>query len=173
MTSSNSATPEAGLAQRGHGPAKADPDLVALDQALQPHREQQVALLDAIPLEVVEQPAGPGDPAATTGDLAAVEHAEGQPERAPDRSLHAALAQERMMRTRPTSAPSSSLPIRYAAVASRSRSSASSGDSRSAADNCAKASAHARRSNDSRPRSSASAAVIRPPRRQAVAPGTS
>jgi hypothetical protein len=74
---------------------------VALDQALQPEWVQQVALLDAVLLEVVEQPAGPGDPAATTGDLAPVEEADGQPERAPDRSLHAAQPQERMMRTRP------------------------------------------------------------------------
>jgi hypothetical protein len=74
---------------------------VALDQALQPGREHQVALLDTVLLEVVEQPAGPGDPAATTGDLAPVEVAEGQPERAPDRSLHAAPAQELVMRARP------------------------------------------------------------------------
>ena len=115
-----------GLAQREHRPAKAEPaqrnqvrvaealaDLgrlvegggggggVALDQELQPGREQQVALLDAVPLEVVEQPAAPGDPAAAAGDLAAVEEAEGQPERAADRSLHVPPAQERLMRSRP------------------------------------------------------------------------
>jgi hypothetical protein len=114
-----------GLAQRDHRAAKAEPGEgdqvrvaealaelgrlvegcrggrgVALGQVLEPRWEQQVSLLDAIPLEVVEQAAAPGDPAAGPGDVATVERAEGQPERAPGRSLHAALAQERVMRTR-------------------------------------------------------------------------
>src|SRR5688500_9298033 len=49
--------------------------------------------------------------------------------------------------------------MRYAAVASRSRSSGSSGASRSAADSSANASVHARRPKHSRPRASASAVV--------------
>jgi hypothetical protein len=61
---------------------------------------------------------------------------------------------------------SASLPTRYAAVASRSRSSGASGVSRLAATSLSKASAHARRPKDSRPRSSVSAVVIHAPRRQ-------
>ncbi len=74
---------------------------VALDQGLERPREQQVALLDAVELAVVEQPAGPGHPAPTPGMVAPVEVRVGQPERAPHGALHLAPAQERVMGARP------------------------------------------------------------------------
>ena len=76
--------------------------------------------------------------------------------------------------TRPAhkSSLSASRPTRYAAVASRPRSSGPSEESRSAADSCTKASAHARRSKDSRPRSSVSAVVITLPAAGVTRPRT-
>jgi hypothetical protein len=45
-------------------------------------REQQVAVLGALPL-VLQQPVGPGEPAAGLRELSPVDQVEGQPERAP------------------------------------------------------------------------------------------
>jgi hypothetical protein len=50
---------------------------VPFDQGLERPREQQVALLDAVELGVVEQPATPGQPAATPGLVAPFEETVG------------------------------------------------------------------------------------------------
>ena len=82
---------EAGVRGRG----------VAHGKALEGGRHEQIPLLHTVQVSFVQQATGPGDPAATAGRLAPAEEAEGQPERAPDRSLHAAPAQPLVMGARP------------------------------------------------------------------------
>jgi len=82
--------PEGGVRGRG----------VALGKALQRQRYEQIPLLHAVQLAVVQQPPGPGKPAATAGQLAPVQQAEGQPERAPGGTLRAAQPQPLPMRAR-------------------------------------------------------------------------
>jgi hypothetical protein len=53
----------------------------------------QVPLLHAVQLAVIQQPLGPGQPAASTGQLAPAQQNEGQPERTPDGPLRAAQPQ--------------------------------------------------------------------------------
>ena len=48
---------------------------VALARSLQRDRQEQIALLHAVQLAVVEQPPGPGEPAAAAGQLAPVQQA--------------------------------------------------------------------------------------------------
>ena len=116
---------------------------VALVEALQPDRHEQVALLAQSSWASSSTRWARASQPPPRADLAAVQQAEAQPERAaggprrvgPDQNSRCARAK--------TSALSSSRPIRWAAVASSSRSSGSSGASRSAAESWAYASAHA------------------------------
>jgi hypothetical protein len=83
--------PEGGVGGRG----------VAGGEALQRDRQQQVALLDAVELAVVQQPPGPGQPAAAAGQLAAVQELQAQPERAPGGPRRVAGAEPPLERPRP------------------------------------------------------------------------
>ncbi|MGH8825870.1 MAG: hypothetical protein ACRDVN_15545 [Jiangellaceae bacterium] len=56
---------------------------VARGQALHRGRQEHKTLLDAVQRTLVQQSAGPGEPAAAAGNLAAVQESEAQPERAP------------------------------------------------------------------------------------------
>jgi hypothetical protein len=106
---------------------------VALEQVLVPDQHQQVPLLGTVAL-------------AGACQLAAQHQLGGQPQGAPRRPLRVAPAQQLVVGARAQpSALSWPLPSRYAAVASRSRSSGSSGDRRSAAAKRAYASAQAHR----------------------------
>jgi hypothetical protein len=82
--------PEGGVRGRG----------VALGNALECDRQEQIPLLHTVQLAVVQQPPGPGQPAAGAGQLAPVQQAVGQPERAPGGTLRAAQPQPRLMRAR-------------------------------------------------------------------------
>jgi hypothetical protein len=74
---------------------------VAPLHALERDRHEQVALLHAIEWAVLEQPMGPGEPAAAAGHLAPEQQPEAQPERAPRRARGIAQTQALAMRTRP------------------------------------------------------------------------
>src|SRR5262249_31935545 len=74
---------------------------IALGKALSRDGVEQVALLHAVALAVVEQPPGSGKPASGAGALARVEEAEGQHVRATNGSRHLTRTQARLMRPRP------------------------------------------------------------------------
>jgi hypothetical protein len=74
---------------------------VALGKALDREGHEQVPLLHAVQVAVVQQPPGPGEPAAAAGQLAPVQQAEGQPERAPGGTPRVAQPQPPVMRARP------------------------------------------------------------------------
>jgi hypothetical protein len=74
---------------------------VALDEALERHGQEQIALLHAVVRGIVEQSSGSGDPGATASSFAVVYESESQPERASGGSFHVAPAQEPLMRARP------------------------------------------------------------------------
>src|SRR6266508_551557 len=128
IASSSNATPSAlsGLPQPQQGPTTANPgerrqvpvaeavaDLgglteggvrgrgVALAKALDRDRYEQIPLLHTVQLAVVQQPPGPGEPAATAGQLAPVQQGGSQPERTPDGALRAAQPQPLVMRASP------------------------------------------------------------------------
>ena len=75
---------------------------VTLGKALQRNRHEQVALLYAVTVSIIEQPPGTGEPATATGPLTLEHQPEGQPERTAGGSLGIASAHKRLMRTRPS-----------------------------------------------------------------------
>ena len=74
---------------------------IAGEYALQCDGKEQIALLDAILVCVVEQLARPRDPAARARTLALVHQTEREPERASRGARHGATLQEDLVRTRP------------------------------------------------------------------------
>ena len=74
---------------------------VARGQALHRDRHEQIPLLDAVQPTLVQQPAGPGEPAAAAGHLAPVQESEAQPERAAGGTRYIARAEALVKRARP------------------------------------------------------------------------
>jgi hypothetical protein len=86
-------------------------------------------------LLVLQQPVGPGQPAAGLRELSPVDQAEGQPERAPCGPPEVAALGVELLGALQRPQAVSTRPRRYAAVASSSRSSPAKEDDRSARDN--------------------------------------
>ena len=76
-------------------------DQVALGEARQARRDQQVTALGAVQLVLVDQLMGAGQPTTATRHLALVEEREPQPERASHRSRHLVPLQGLAVRPRP------------------------------------------------------------------------
>src|SRR6185503_5568728 len=74
---------------------------VPLRDVLERGGQHQIALLDAIGSALVQQSAGPRDPAATASPLAPIQQAESEPERAADGSRQVAPREVVLMRLRP------------------------------------------------------------------------
>lgn len=113
------------------------PHRVARLQRPQRERHEEVAPLHALLPVVVELPARPGEPPAAAGRLHPAEQLERQPERAPHSRCRLVTLQVRQCARSHAAAGTPSSPTRYAATASRCRSSGASGPSPSAADSCA------------------------------------
>ena len=106
---------------------------VSAFQGLQRHGDTQVSLLHAVQRRVLEQVLRLSQPASTTSVLTALDEREPEPERAPYRGRRLAAVQERVCVRSQASLAASMCPVRYAALASRSRSSAPSDSCWSAA----------------------------------------
>ena len=117
---------------------EAGPDLAGLDEmgvragdvaGLEDPQHRQavfeVALLDAVDARLLQQAGGAVDPAAAAAEVAFEAEALGELRPEVRRPVHRAVGQQSWWARTQWAKPSSSWPVRYAAVASRSRSSTS------------------------------------------------